>query len=167
MDFVSMLERKDINELAVYVATMKDVNAKSKFVDLERTLLQWVVLCGWYEGVCFLCKVPGMNINAKTPNSFWTAVAFAICSKLPDMHNIVHKLLEQGAILSTVNVFTYVQAEDMIVWIEAQKKAIAKCKRACLTVLWIGDYAPARALKQPLRLIAEMLLKSKLKRVWY
>jgi hypothetical protein len=131
-----------------------------------RNMLQILAITNFYEAVCDACELDGIDVNANTPNANWTAVHFAIQSTHPESYLIVYKLLECGAKLNIAYANTQIQRHNVRAWIDAQQRAIEKCKRACLIVLWAQEYY-SRSIKEPFIMIARMVLETQLQRYWY
>lgn len=161
----SIVEEKNIEELKRYIFETPNFNNQFDRL-LGRNILHRVIVANWYEGLCFLCKVPGIDVNMPSKLAKWPPIAYAIGNNSIDSYQMVVQLLECGAKLDdTTIIFPPPIRRDIQSWIEAYQKAVAKCRRACYAVLWAMERM-SPMLRDPLRIIAKMIWKSQRKRYW-
>lgn len=120
----------------------------------------------WYYGLKILLKaIPGLDVNA------WDGGEWSGLSHLIDRDNSAYNpmillFLEYGARIDPDPPSCSIRYKcEAYRWKEAHKNAIVKCRRACLTVLWVTEKM-SPMMKEPLKMVARMILKTKLKRYW-
>lgn len=158
------IEERNLEGLKRYVLQTPNFNNTFNYYP-GRTLLHAMVNANWFEGVCYLCKIPGVNVNVKSQLAKWPPIAYAINHNARDSYKMVIRLLECGAHLEefVTNSIDYKRAcRD---WINAHQKAVATCRRTCYYVLWAKKHMHS-ALKEPMHIIAKMIWKTQRKHYW-
>lgn len=120
----------------------------------------------WYNGARLILKtIPGLDVNV------WRDDEWSTLSRLIDRGDaaydpIILLLLEYNAKIdhNPPNCSRRYKTNAHR-WEQKHNNAIEKCKRACYTILWVIEKM-SFALKEPLKMVTRMILKTKLKRYW-